>query len=513
MDVVDLPGRTALWRRSLTNRTTHEFVLAAAVVAYVLFYGNYVVLEHNRFQTFGFDLGIFAQGTWLLAHFHDPFVTLRGLDLFGDHASFILIVLAPIYRLWSDPRALLLLQVIATAVPAIVTYCIGAKRIGPTAGLAVALAYLLYPAMQWAAVWQFHPETLATAFLSLAALTAELRRHRWLAVFVGLALLCKEDVSFVVFGFGAALWLRGNRRPGLWVATAAAVYFVAVTFGVMHLINGSGNLYFQRNYGISQHGIAGVALGLPHVVSQAWSTAINDKGLLYLTLVFLPLLMLPLLDWRGLLPTVPPLLLNLGSNVPYQQQIHFQYLATSAPFLALATIGGLTALRTRQGPSAPMTAGSDHNSILMPGERGLVPVLLALLVMAAALSWTHGPVDGAWQLSRTAASAGDLEKRTALATIPAGAVVSAQYDLDPHLTSRTGDYEFPNPFAAANWGMPGDEPSDRMTQSVRYVIVEPTNLGASDRAVYDELAISGQWQSIFSGTYVTVLRRTAQNGS
>jgi hypothetical protein len=63
-----------------------------------LFVGTFVWvtwLTHARFGSFGFDLGIFDQGVWLLSRFRDPFVTIRGLPLFGDHASYILVLVAP----------------------------------------------------------------------------------------------------------------------------------------------------------------------------------------------------------------------------------------------------------------------------------------------------------------------------------------------------------------------------------------------------------------------------------
>jgi hypothetical protein len=53
-----------------------------------LFVGTFVWLTwltHARFGTFGFDLGIFDQGVWLLSRLRDPVVTIRGLPLFGDH--------------------------------------------------------------------------------------------------------------------------------------------------------------------------------------------------------------------------------------------------------------------------------------------------------------------------------------------------------------------------------------------------------------------------------------------
>jgi hypothetical protein len=78
-------------------------------------------------------------------------VTIRGLPLFGDHASYILVLIAPLYWIGANPRLLLLLQVVALAIPAASVYLIGIRRLGsPLAGLSVAAAYLAFPALQWA---------------------------------------------------------------------------------------------------------------------------------------------------------------------------------------------------------------------------------------------------------------------------------------------------------------------------------------------------------------------------
>jgi hypothetical protein len=139
-----------------------DFLLAGMMVLFVGTFGWLAWLTHARFGTFGFDLGIFDQGVWLLSRFQDPFVTIRGPPLFGDHASYILLLVAPLYWLWADPRLLLLLQVVFLAIPAVSIYLIGTRRLSsPLAGLAMAAAYLAFPAVQWAAIWHFHPETLA----------------------------------------------------------------------------------------------------------------------------------------------------------------------------------------------------------------------------------------------------------------------------------------------------------------------------------------------------------------
>src|SRR6266516_2246557 len=61
-------------------------------LAVAVFVGVFVAQTwalHRHFGTYGFDVGIYDQGTWLLSRLRAPFVTVRGLNLFGDHASYI----------------------------------------------------------------------------------------------------------------------------------------------------------------------------------------------------------------------------------------------------------------------------------------------------------------------------------------------------------------------------------------------------------------------------------------
>ena len=52
---------------------------------------------HRGLNTSAYDFGLYDQGIWLLSRFENPFVTLMGRNLFGDHTSFILIFLVPLY--------------------------------------------------------------------------------------------------------------------------------------------------------------------------------------------------------------------------------------------------------------------------------------------------------------------------------------------------------------------------------------------------------------------------------
>jgi uncharacterized membrane protein len=482
-------GRRLVAGTRLSAWTLCNLALGVTLAVFVLGFVHQTWTLHQRFGTYGYDVGIYDQGTWLLSTLRSPFSTIRGLPLFADHASYVLLLLAPLYRIWADPRLLLTVQVLLLALPAVVVYRLGARRLGhPAAGLAVAVAYLAYPAMQWAVVWQFHPETIAAGALAMAALAADRERPRAMYAWIALALACREDVGLVVAGFGALLALNGKRDLGRRTAFLGLGSFLVVTFLLIPLAAGRSTAQFEAAYRVGGRGPVAVLLGLPWIVLHAAQTAISNDGLWYLVLVFLPLAGLPLLAPRWLLPAAGPLLLNLASAHPEQHQLRFHYLATAAPFLALAAVAGLEVVAARR--------------------RALLAPLLVLLVLVAFVSdqragptlWSKGKV-------LPAASAVDASRDAALATVPPGEPVSAQFNLVAHLTHRTRAYEFPNPFRAVNWGLAGDAHSGAEVDSVRWVVVEPALLGQDDRNLVERLRQNGQWRVAYDSGGVEVLER------
>jgi len=463
--------------------------LGVILAAFVALFVRQTWGLHQHFGTYGFDLGIYDQGTWLLSRLRSPFVTVRGLNLFGEHTSYILLLVAPLYRLWADPRLLLLLQVVALAVPAVVIYRLGARHLAnPAVGLVVAVAYLAYPAMQWALTWQFHPESLAAAFLALAALDADERRPRRMAIWLGLALLCREDVGLVVAGFGGLLILTGQRDLGRRVVVAGLAWWVLATFLFIPWANGRQTNLFELNYGIKGVGPIALLRALPSMTGRALSTALSNPGLSYLLLVLVPLLGLPLLARSALLPVAPALFLNLAAVPPEQHQIRYQYLATSAPFLAIAAIAGLKVVAARR-------------------RALLAPVVIALLVVAIAMDYRYGPARWSKDPVVGSASAADAPRNQALALIPPDAPVSAQFNLVPQLTHRTRVYEFPNPFRPVNWGLDGDVHPAQDLQDLRYVIVDRALLDKDQQTLLQELQASTDWTTRFEADGVVLLQR------
>jgi uncharacterized membrane protein len=356
------------------------------------------------------------------------------------------------------------------------------------AGLAVAIAYLAYPGVQWAITWQFHPEAIAAGLLALAVLAADGRHHRTMAVLLALAALCGEEVGLVVAGFGALLVAGGRRALGWRTVAAGLGWFLVATYVLIPAVNGRQTLLFEAVYGLTGSGPRALLTGLPTMAGHALQTGLANDGIGYLLLVFVPLLGLPLLAPRWLWPVAPPLLLNLAAVQPEHHQIRFHYLATAAPLLAAGAVAGLAVVARRR-------------------RRLLAPLLVLLVLVAGFMDWRFGPAPWSREPVAVPAGAADPARRQALALVDPDAAVSAQFNLVPHLAHRPKVYEFPNPFRAVNWGVSGDSHPPAAAEEVRFVVVQRDLLGEEDRELLERLQADAAWRMRLDRDNVVVLER------
>ena len=114
------PSRRA-WRAFLTYDETRLFRHYLPLVFIALLVANWLKVfvplaidQHRNYFTSDFDLGIFDQATWLLAHGRG-FITVRGLPFLGHHLNFGLLLFAPAYWLGAGPEFLNVMVVVALA--------------------------------------------------------------------------------------------------------------------------------------------------------------------------------------------------------------------------------------------------------------------------------------------------------------------------------------------------------------------------------------------------------------
>ena len=85
--------------------------------------------------------------------------------------------------------------------------------------------------------------------------------------------------------------------------------------------------------------------------------------------------------------------------------------------------------------------------------------------------------------------------------------MTASYQLLPHLSHRREIYDWPNPFWASVWG---NDDCDHLPdpKTVEYVVLDKTQIGANNQALYDDMRIAdGPFEAVYEDENVVVLHR------
>ena len=272
-------------------------------------------MRHDHWRTIDFDLGIHDQSIWLLSRFKD-FVTVRGLPVFGHHATFAYFFLVPLAWLGAGPDVWNLLQVVAIATSAIPIFLLARDRLrNPWLATTLAVAWLLQPPLQFFAWETFHPEVMAIPFLLWAYWAAERDRRVLYWIMVVVALSWKEDVALFILMLGVLQLLRKRTRLGMLTIGLALVWFAVFALWMVPAMAGGGTVYGPL------YGSLGDTPG--EVVKTAFTDpgAVLDRLTQNDALGYARDLMAPL----GFTPLAAPLVLLLGIAAgPHQPAQHGQ---------------------------------------------------------------------------------------------------------------------------------------------------------------------------------------------
>src|SRR6185503_10635050 len=102
-----------------------------------------------------------------------------------------------------------------------------------------AALYLLYPALGYTNLFEFHPEVLATTTLLATIACMAANRLGWTLVFATLSLLCKEDVALPVMMLGLTALLPGRPRRYAAALCGLAAVSLEISFAVIKPAFGS----------------------------------------------------------------------------------------------------------------------------------------------------------------------------------------------------------------------------------------------------------------------------------
>ena len=189
--------------RYTLNVEIGKWAIRLMIVASFLVFTAVSLVNHERFLTFGWDLGFYDQIAWNLSRLRFPFSTFISAPAFGVRFSPILLLFAPFYRLFPDARILLVGQALLATLAAYPLYLLG-KRVTRSSyvGIAAALSYLTFIGLERAVFFDFHPDTILPFFITWSLYFAHSKRLYLSLFFSLLMLLCKEWVGLLVAAMG-----------------------------------------------------------------------------------------------------------------------------------------------------------------------------------------------------------------------------------------------------------------------------------------------------------------------
>ena len=399
-------------------------------------------MRHQNYWSGGLDLGVFDQGVWLLSRGLSPEVTVNGRNLFADHLSPVLFLFVPLYRLGATPVWLFAAQGLALGGTVLPMRAL-ARHEGSPDWVATLLVALGAPLMA-AAVFDFHPSTLAVPFVAWTLLESRRGNVGRATIAASLVLVCRAELGWLLIGIAIVAAPNVRRR-----LLALAPLGVVAGFAVPALLGARGT--FTVHYGHLGSTASDAALHPWRLVIALLRVETLQKALLWL----LPVAFLPLRRprWLAALAVASaPILFSRwpGTSLPW-----FHY---GAPLFPIAAGGALVALGERQRP--PWLDGRllvAATAISLAVMSPLSPKAPESVRASAVVRPQHGQAI-----------------RTAVSRVRSGEPVAAANRALAHLTHRRQAWLLPAPFAAGDVPGLSVRPSRRAGRGVRTIIAVST---------------------------------------
>jgi uncharacterized membrane protein len=461
------------------------------------------VARHQSFSSGRFDFGNMIQAVWNTAHgrfLETTDVSGEQFTRLGAHVDPILALFAPIFRVWPEPGILLVTQAVAVALGALPVFWLGRLWLrNDRLAVAMAAVYLLYPPLQFAVLFDFHPVTLAAPLLLYCIWAAETAKWWTLGICGALAALTQEQVGLMLVML--AIWMAvrhpGRRRAAV-VLGGAAMAWVVVAMAVIipAFAVDSVNPHLTR-YG--ELGSSPVDI-LQTFFLRPWEVlgvVFTPDRALYLFILLAPLLFLPFAAPLLAACALPQLAINLLAADGPAQSIEYHYAAVLTPFLMASAVMGLARLRERERPTWLVTQ-----------VRRPALVASALVGVVALSGIPLGPLpgtedvplvgwSGAAHIRFDGGERADALSR-AIAIIPEDAVVSATNDAGAHLSARRRIYLFPRqtyPTDDTQWIVVGGRAEVERASRNRPTLM-PIEYPGRVRAL---LRNSSTWNEVYTG--------------
>ena len=306
-------------------------------------------LRHFWFQSSSWDLGIFDQAIYLISQGENPFSTLLGFHILGDHGALVLYPIGYLSKIFNSTYFLFVIQGIALSSSIFpLEKFTNFNKLNKNSVRASFLVLLMYPVIFNISIFDFHPEVLALPlvldiFVSLKINNIYPLWKLFLKIFF--ILTCKVSNSFIVFGLG--IWLITKRfyQLGFSILLTALLWFYFIAIKLIPYFGGENSSIIRQvsKFGVERELLTYDINSIFTIMMRLLIQLFNISNLEYLFLLTFPVIYLLMHRERlkiltNLIPFSPLLFLNLVSNISPMKDLIHQYSLFIVPFLSVSVI-------------------------------------------------------------------------------------------------------------------------------------------------------------------------------
>jgi len=279
------------------------------------------------------DLAGYAQASWLIGEGREPVMTVTtNAHVLAQQAAFGFYPLAWLTGAGlPNIPTLLVVQSAALASGVLPLWRIARKiaNLRPGPSLCLVFVYAFYPVMHNLNLSGFHPETIALPGL-LGAIYFGLRgKWRYFVPCCAVVLLMRADLGLAIAGLGVLLALEGKRRQG--AATAlVGIGWTALCILVLQPRYGAGSSAHLAAFAAFGDSPGTVLAGFVQRPGTVLGQLVREQNFNLAVTLLAPLMFLPVLVPRYLVPVLPLQFLYLVADVPTDAVFGQQTVAITA---------------------------------------------------------------------------------------------------------------------------------------------------------------------------------------
>jgi uncharacterized membrane protein len=289
------------------------------------------------------NLAAFTQAAWNIREGNAPILTVTDdVHLLAQQAAFAFYPMVGITYVLPIIPGLLVVQAAILAVAVVPLWRIARRLANLRVGAAGTLVfvYALYPVMHNLNLDGFHPEVLGVPGLLAGSYFALTGRWRWFAVCAVVVMASRADLGLAIAGIGGLLVIEGRRRPGF-ITIAAGLGWVLGCALFVQPAFGDDTFPHLEAFAFFGDSPASVAWGMLTQPLDVLGRLFREQNFNLFVTLFAPVVFLPVLAPRYLLPVLPLQALYMVADVP-EQAVFGQQTVAITGFVFLATAMALS---------------------------------------------------------------------------------------------------------------------------------------------------------------------------